>query len=91
MTKRFFLSYLLILYTLEVRAQLNIGLNQLFKPNVRLRYQILPTQSWGDSAQLGYRQATIAGIVPLGGKAELKLKELKVQAHQTFLNVAIDR
>lgn len=89
MIKKFVLFSFIFLHSLEIRAQLNVALNQLFKPNVRLRYQILPTQSWHDSVRLGYRQATLAGIIPLGGKADVKLKELKIQAHQTFLNVAI--
>jgi hypothetical protein len=82
-------TWLIIGHISMVQAQLNIALNQIFKPNIRLRYQFMPTTQWADSTQLGYQQIGLASIIPLGGNAEVKLKELKVQAHQTFLNIAI--
>lgn len=88
--KKYIPAFLLAFFALsQAHAQLNVALNQIFKPNIRLRYQFSPTTAWADSTRLGYQQIGIASIIPLGGNAEVKLKELKIQAHQTFLNLAL--
>jgi len=73
----------------EAQAQFNFALNQIFRPNVRVRYQYAPTMGWADSTRFGYQQMSVAGIIPLGGGVQAKLKELKLQANQTFLNIQV--
>jgi Domain of unknown function (DUF6268) len=79
---------LFFLSAIDAHAQLNFALHQLFRPNIRLRYQVLANSSLGnDSLQLGYQQASIAAIVPLGGNVSASLKELQLKAQQSFLNL----
>ena len=81
---------ILLLLSIKTQAQLNFALNQLFKPNVRLRYQVMANSNMGnDTLKLGYQQASIAGVLPLGGNVSASLQKLELKAHQSFLNVQL--
>jgi hypothetical protein len=61
-----------------------IGASALFRPGLRLGAAYQPAT---DSAGLGMAQARMSLIVPIGGKTEFKLSELKASTAQHFLSM----
>jgi hypothetical protein len=88
--KRIVLVFVLLIFaSIDIQAQINFSLNQLFRPGLRLKYQYLPEVKLADSINLGIQQANLTLIIPLGGGIEADFKDLKFQAKQSFLNLNV--